>query len=850
MEFKVFTRGTYFYIIDENEKEYEGLKKDVRVRRLGSNSSEFYFDNINGWTDPKGGVHIANILKEDGSPYSLSEFIEFKESETGNFNTGEESPQETETNIVAIADGYSYTNENGEIVNITQKRDISDLNNQKIETLVNGVKVFEFPLYTINNDVQIDNNASEWNFTDDQITILETNGDTQVLNFPYRVSVLVNPDGSIAIRQNNITIGNVPAPAVDASATQIGLVNLQNQTLGAGVKTFTSDIIANGVNIGRGSGNIASNIIIGVGLLTNNTTGIQNVVIGVSSMQANTSGTDNFALGSFTLRSNTIGTRNVGIGNSTIRDSIEASRNVAIGNGTLQRNISGSNNTAIGDTAGTFDSLTNPVTIAINSIFLGHNSKPLANNQSNQIVIGQNATGLGDNSVVLGNNSISLTRLNGRVGVNTSNPIGALQVDSTTGAFVPPRLTSAQRDLLVEPLIGSVIFNTTTNTLQTLNSNGWVDNSGGSSQELFAIGSILSANACVGSVVNIPNGNQNDIKTVGTGGDFADLQTALADASVVNDTILKVISNLTTSTTINVNKAVVIDGNGFELVSDTANPVTMLNVTAGATIKDFSKISHLKTTNTSVETVISINSPTAPVYVYNNTIELQEFGIVTRGSFFIGRNTFKYVGASLTNSHRFIMLYGNSGESRIYENDFECSVMPATTRYSNFIYATSTTGTVYEGKLFINNNTQTAGNLRQFYLHDSGVPNNMELYVANNTFNDFNGGIGIFGIDVYNGYKKIGIYNNTQGADSAGNYKGLLFVDGTGAINESVVLEWGDNILANTALRTDYISYLEDGSSEVAIKNTITFIAKKVKVSLKNALSDFGFLVQELKGLR
>jgi hypothetical protein len=480
MEFKIFTRGTYFYIIDENQKEFEGLKKDVRVRRLTSNSSEFYFDNINGWTDPKGGVDIANIVKEDGSPYSLAEFIEFKESETGNFNAGGVSPQETETNIVAIADGYSYTNESGEVVNITQKLDISDINNQKIETLVNGVKVFEFPLYTINNDVQIDNNASEWNFSDDQITIVETNGDTQVLNFPYRVTVLVNPDGSIAIRQNNITIGNVPAPAVDASATQIGLVNLQNQTLGAGVKTFTSDIIANGVNVGRGTGNIASNVIIGVGLLTNNTTGIQNVVIGVSSMQGNTTGSDNFALGSFTLRANTIGTRNVGIGNSTIRDSIEANRNVAIGNGTLQRNISGSNNTAIGDTAGTFDSLANPVTIAINSIYIGHNTKPLANNQSNQIVIGQNATGLGNNSAVLGDVSIALTRLNGRVGINTSNPIGALQVDSTTGAFVPPRLTSAQRDLLAAPLIGSVIFNTTTNTLQTLNSTGWVDNSGGS----------------------------------------------------------------------------------------------------------------------------------------------------------------------------------------------------------------------------------------------------------------------------------------------------------------------------------------------------------------------------------
>jgi hypothetical protein len=360
-------------------------------------------------------------------------------------------------------------------------------------------------------------------------------------------------------------------------------------------------------------------------------------------------------------------------------------------------------------------------------------------------------------------------------------------------------------------------------------------------------GSILSANACVGSVINVPNGNPNDIKTIGTGGDFTDLQSALASASVVDDTILKVISNITTATTINVNKAVVIDGNGFNLESATNNPVNMLNITAGATVKNFAKISHLKTTNTSVETVISINSPD-PVYIYNNTIELQEFGVVARGSFFIGKNNFKYVGASLTNSHRFIALYGNSGESRIYENDFECSLKQGTTRYSNFVYATSTTGTSYTGKLFINNNTQTGGDLRQFYLHDAGTLTDFELYVANNTFNDFNGGIGIFGVAVYNGYKKIGIYNNTQGSDSAGNYKGLFFVDGTGAINENVVVEYGDNVLGTTALRTDYLSYLEDGSSEVAIKNTITFVAKKQKVSLENALSDFGLLVQELKG--
>lgn len=405
------------------------------------------------------------------------------------------------------------------------------------------------------------------------------------------------------------------------------------------------------------------------------------------------------------------------------------------------------------------------------------------------------------------------------------------------------------KDVATLPATGESRFlyhNTTDGKMYTWNdvTNSFDDLSASSPD---ASGAIMAANACVGTLIEIPNGNLSDEKTVGSGGDFTDLQTAIADSATIENTILKVISNLTTSTTINVNKKVVIDGNGFNLESAANNPVNMLNITAGATIKNFGKISHLKTTNTSVETVIAINSPD-PVYIYNNVIELQEFGIVARGSYFIGKNTFKYVGASATNSHRFIMLNGNSGESRIYENNFECSIKLTTARYSNFIYATQTTGSVFEGKLFINDNTQTSGDLRQFFLHDSGIPTDMELYVANNTFNDFNGGIGIVGVAVYNGYKKIGIYSNVQGADSAGNYKGLFYVDGTGAINENVIVEYGDNIQGTTALRADYLSYAKDDSTEIAIKNTITFVDKKEKVTVEVSLEEFGKLVQDLKG--
>ena len=41
-----------------------------------------------------------------------------------------------------------------------------------------------------------------------------------------------------------------------------------------------------------------------------------------------------------------------------------------------------------------------------------------------------------------------------------------LEIESTTGAFIPPRMNTAQRDALPTPLRGAIIFNTDTNCLE------------------------------------------------------------------------------------------------------------------------------------------------------------------------------------------------------------------------------------------------------------------------------------------------------------------------------------------------------------------------------------------------
>ncbi|MDY6893845.1 MAG: hypothetical protein SVO01_00280 [Thermotogota bacterium] len=64
----------------------------------------------------------------------------------------------------------------------------------------------------------------------------------------------------------------------------------------------------------------------------------------------------------------------------------------------------------------------------------------------------------------------------GGVHIGTSSPTtsAALEVTSTVGAFIPPRLTTTQRDALT-PTNGMLIYNTTTGTMQGYTSGSWSD---------------------------------------------------------------------------------------------------------------------------------------------------------------------------------------------------------------------------------------------------------------------------------------------------------------------------------------------------------------------------------------
>ncbi len=62
------------------------------------------------------------------------------------------------------------------------------------------------------------------------------------------------------------------------------------------------------------------------------------------------------------------------------------------------------------------------------------------------------------------------------LGIGTANidPSAKLQVESTNQGLLPPRLTTAQRNAIINPADGLIIFNTTTLCLEYFNSVVWV----------------------------------------------------------------------------------------------------------------------------------------------------------------------------------------------------------------------------------------------------------------------------------------------------------------------------------------------------------------------------------------
>ena len=70
-----------------------------------------------------------------------------------------------------------------------------------------------------------------------------------------------------------------------------------------------------------------------------------------------------------------------------------------------------------------------------------------------------------------------VTVVGGKVGIGTTTPQGKLDIVSTSGALIVPRMTTTQRDVLAN-VNGSIIYNTSTNQFNFYEGGAWVTGSG------------------------------------------------------------------------------------------------------------------------------------------------------------------------------------------------------------------------------------------------------------------------------------------------------------------------------------------------------------------------------------
>lgn len=82
------------------------------------------------------------------------------------------------------------------------------------------------------------------------------------------------------------------------------------------------------------------------------------------------------------------------------------------------------------------------------------------------------------------------------VGTNSISASAILQVDSTTKGFLPPRLTTTQRDAIASPATGLQVYNSTTNTNDYYNGTSWASTATGN---IYTADGTLTGNRTVTS---------------------------------------------------------------------------------------------------------------------------------------------------------------------------------------------------------------------------------------------------------------------------------------------------------------------------------------------------------------
>lgn len=303
---------------------------------------------------------------------------------------------------------------------------------------------------------------------------------------------------------NRLGVGTtIPANTLDVNGTVKVLTSIEvnGKRLSGGASALTSNT-AYGANTLTAASANGDNTAIGYIALQNNT-GTMNTSVGSYSLTQNSTGQLNTAIGGYAGSSVTSGSNNILVGYNSQLGSGGQSNQIVIGVGASGL---GSNTTVIGNSSITHGrwwgnlligtSIDAGFTLDVNGtarfngnvslatnlqlIFnVGYDTKIFANGNHNLTF--STAGGGGGIYQWIGNATIVYATLReGQfiIGSGSVNASAALQADSTTRGFLPPRMTSAQRTAIATPAVGLMVYQTdATEGLYVYKSTGWALNS-------------------------------------------------------------------------------------------------------------------------------------------------------------------------------------------------------------------------------------------------------------------------------------------------------------------------------------------------------------------------------------
>lgn len=270
---------------------------------------------------------------------------------------------------------------------------------------------------------------------------------------------------------NNIAIGT---QAMKGNTTMSGQIAIGDSTLFSNTTGVQNLAIGSNALYTNSTGFM--NIAIGERALAANSTGNRNTAAGFETLESNTSGSMNAAFGSRSLEANTSGSSNAAFGFEALNDNTTGYGNTAVGAQALYKNTTGSRSVALGDSA-LLSSVSGHGNVAIGYKAGFHETS------SDHFYVDNRYRGTAEDgrSKALMYGTFAEEPLNQRLAINGKVSIGttapavsaALHVSGTDKGVIIPRLTSTQRNAIINPAEGLLIYNTTLERFEYYDGSNW-----------------------------------------------------------------------------------------------------------------------------------------------------------------------------------------------------------------------------------------------------------------------------------------------------------------------------------------------------------------------------------------